>query len=163
MEFVDYLRAAFGETQPFSFHGDEFHTESAELAVQPLQRPHPPLWMMSRDPQTLEFCARNAINPGYFLVYPRADAAPRYRKFLENWDKAGWPRKPKIAYCTVVHVDETDEKARDVALFRASRAYEGFLPPRSPGETFDDRVRTHAKKFIGRGEPGASRDHGQSV
>ena len=26
-EFVDYLRAAFGETQPFSFHGEEFHTE----------------------------------------------------------------------------------------------------------------------------------------
>ena len=156
MEFVDYLRAAFGETQPFSFHGDEFHTESAELAVQPLQRPHPPLWMMSRDPQTLEFCARNAINPGYFLVYPRADAAPRYRTFLENWGKAGWSRKPQIAYCTIVHVDETDKKARDVALFRASRAYEGFLPPQQPGETFDDRVRTHARKFIGRGEPGAS-------
>jgi hypothetical protein len=44
--------------------------------------------MMSRDPQTLEFCARNAINPGYFLVYPRADAAPRYRKFLADWKSA---------------------------------------------------------------------------
>jgi alkanesulfonate monooxygenase SsuD/methylene tetrahydromethanopterin reductase-like flavin-dependent oxidoreductase (luciferase family) len=53
-------------------------------------------------------------------------------------------------------VDETDKKARDAALFRASRAYEGFLPPQQPGETFDDRVRTHARKFIGRGEPGAS-------
>ena len=85
LEFVDYLRAAFGKTQPFSFHGDEFHTENAKLAVQPFQKPHPPLWMMSRDPQTLEFCAQNGINPGYFLVYPRADAAPRYRKFLEDW------------------------------------------------------------------------------
>ena len=87
-----------------------------ELAVQPVQKPHPPLWMMSRDPQTLEFCAKNGINPGYFLVYPRADAAPRYRKFLADWSKAGWPRKPNIAYCTVVYVDETDEKALDVAL-----------------------------------------------
>ena len=112
--------------------------------------------MMSRDPQTLEFCARNGINPGYFLVYPRADAAPRYRKFLEDWSKAGWPRKPNIAYCTIVHVDETDEKALEAALLRASRAYEGFLPPPQPGETFEERVRTHAKKFIGRGEPGAS-------
>ena len=59
LEFVDYLRAAFGETQPFSFHGEAFHTDSAELAVKPVQRPHPPLWMMSRDPQTLEFCARD--------------------------------------------------------------------------------------------------------
>ena len=29
------------------------------------------------------------------------------------------PRKPNIAYCTVVYVDESDGKAIDVALFRA--------------------------------------------
>jgi alkanesulfonate monooxygenase SsuD/methylene tetrahydromethanopterin reductase-like flavin-dependent oxidoreductase (luciferase family) len=112
--------------------------------------------MMSRDPQTLEFCAKNAINPGYFLVYPRADAAPRYRKFLADWQAAGHARKPNIAYCTVVYVDETDEKAIDTALFRASRAYEGFLKPPKPGETFEERAREHAKMFVGRGEPGAS-------
>ena len=156
LEFVDYLRAAYGETQPFSFDGEIHHTDSAELAVQPLQKPHPPLWMMSRDPQTLEFCAEKGINPGYFLVYPRGDAAPRYRVFLENWKKAGWPRKPNIAYCTIAYVDESDDKAIDVALKRAARAYEGFLPPPEPGESFDERVREHAKRFIGRGEPGAS-------
>ncbi len=156
LEFVDYLRAAYGETQPFSFHGAEFHTDSALLAVQPFQRPHPPLWMMSRDPQTLEFCAKNGINPGYFLIYPRADAAPRYRKFLADWGKAGWARKPNIAYCTVVYVDETDEKAIDTALFRASRAYEGFMKPAQPGESFAERARKHAEFFTGRGEPGAS-------
>jgi alkanesulfonate monooxygenase SsuD/methylene tetrahydromethanopterin reductase-like flavin-dependent oxidoreductase (luciferase family) len=156
LEFVDYLRAAYGETQPFSWHGENFHTDKARLSVMPAQRPHPPLWMMSRDPRTLEFCAEKGINPGYFLVYPRADAAPRYRVFLDNWKKAGWPRKPNIAYCTIVYVDETDQKALDVALARAARAYEGFLPPPKPGESFEARVREHAKKFIGRGEPGAS-------
>lgn len=156
LEFVDYMKAAYGEQQPFSFHGEEFHTDNTTLAVQPLQQPHPPLWMMSRDPQTLEFCAKNAINPGYFLIYPRADAAPRYRKFLADWKAAGWSKKPRIAYCTVVYVDETDEKALEIGLQRAARAYEGFLPPPKPGETFDQRVKEHAKKFIGRGEPGAS-------
>jgi alkanesulfonate monooxygenase SsuD/methylene tetrahydromethanopterin reductase-like flavin-dependent oxidoreductase (luciferase family) len=112
--------------------------------------------MMSRDPQTLEFCARHAINPGYFLIYPRADAAPRYRKFLADWKNAGWPQRPKIAYCTVVYVDETDERAIATALFRASRAYEGFLRPPKPGETFEQRAAEHAKMFVGRGEPGAS-------
>ena len=57
-EFVNYLRAAYGEKQPFSFSGDNFKTDGAKLAVMPAQRPHPPLWMMSRDPATLEFCAR---------------------------------------------------------------------------------------------------------
>jgi hypothetical protein len=28
LEFVDYLRTAFGVTQPFSFHGNEFHNQS---------------------------------------------------------------------------------------------------------------------------------------
>ncbi len=156
LEFVDYLQAAFGETQPFSFHGETFHTDAAELAVMPAQRPHPPLWMMSRDPPTLEFCARHGINPGYFLVYPRADAAPRYRVFLDNWQRAGWPRKPNIAYSTICYIDETDQKALDVALFRASRAYEGFLARPKPGESFEDRVAAFAKMFVGRGEPGAS-------
>jgi alkanesulfonate monooxygenase SsuD/methylene tetrahydromethanopterin reductase-like flavin-dependent oxidoreductase (luciferase family) len=78
LEFVDYRRTTFGVTLPFSFHGNEFHTDHSELLVRPSQRPHPSLWMMSRDPQILEFCARSAINPGYFLIYPRADAAPRY-------------------------------------------------------------------------------------
>jgi alkanesulfonate monooxygenase SsuD/methylene tetrahydromethanopterin reductase-like flavin-dependent oxidoreductase (luciferase family) len=155
-EFVDYLRAAFGDRQPFSFHGEEFNTDNAELAVMPAQRPHPPLWMMSRDPATLEFCARHGINPGYFLVYPRADAAPRYRKFLDDWQAAGRPNKPNIAYSTVVYVDESDDKALEVALFRASRAYEGFLARPKPGESFDERVAAFASMFIGRGEPGAS-------
>jgi len=156
LEFVDYLRAAYGEKQPFSFHGDNHHTDQAILSVYPLQSPHPPIWMMSRDPQTLEFCAKNGIHPGYFLVYPRLDAAPPYRKFLEDWEKAGWAHRPRIAYCTIVYVDETDEKALEVGLQRASRAYEGFLAAPKPGETFEDRVRAHAKKFIGRGEDGAA-------
>jgi alkanesulfonate monooxygenase SsuD/methylene tetrahydromethanopterin reductase-like flavin-dependent oxidoreductase (luciferase family) len=156
LEFVNYMRAAYGETQPFSFHGEDFHTDSAEISVQPAQRPHPPLWMMSRDPQTLEFCAQNGINPGYFLIYPRSDAAPRYRKFLADWEKMHPERKPHIAYCTIVYVDESDEKALETALSRAARAYEGFLPKPEPGEKFEDRVRRHASKFIGRGEPGAS-------
>jgi alkanesulfonate monooxygenase SsuD/methylene tetrahydromethanopterin reductase-like flavin-dependent oxidoreductase (luciferase family) len=155
-EFVDYLHAAFGATQPFSFHGEEFHTDNAELAVMPAQRPHPPMWMMSRDPPTLEFCARHGIHSGYFLVYPRADAAPRYRKFLADWRAAGWEHRPQIAYTSICYIDETDEKALDTALYRASRAYEGFLARPKPGESFEERVAAFAKNFIGRGEPGAS-------
>lgn len=156
LEFVDYLRAAYGEVQPFSFHGEQLHTDNAQFSVQPVQRPHPPLWMMSRDPQTLEFCARNGITPGYFLVYPRADAAPRYRKFLDDWKKAGHSRPPKISYSTVVYVDESDDKALEVALRRASLAYAGFLAPAKSTETFEDRVRAFSNMFIGRGEPGAA-------
>ena len=113
---------------------------------------------MDDEPRSADFgiLRQNGINPGYFLVYPRADAAPRYRKFLHDWQRTGWPEKPNIAYCSVVYVDDTDEKAIENGLFRASRAYEGFLAPAKPGETFEERAREHAKMFVGRGEPGAS-------
>jgi alkanesulfonate monooxygenase SsuD/methylene tetrahydromethanopterin reductase-like flavin-dependent oxidoreductase (luciferase family) len=155
LEFVDFMRAAYGD-QPFRFEGDHHRVEGATLAVQPAQRPHPPIWMQSRDPETLEYCARQGFNTGYFLVFPRSDAAPRYRKFLADWERAGWDRKPNIAYSSIVYVDESDDKALETALFRASRAYEGFLPPPVPGESFEDRAAKHAEKFIARGEGGAA-------
>ena len=43
-----------------------------------------------------------------------------------------------------------------MAKFRASRAYEGFLAPDKPGESFDERAKKHAERFIGRGEGGAA-------
>jgi alkanesulfonate monooxygenase SsuD/methylene tetrahydromethanopterin reductase-like flavin-dependent oxidoreductase (luciferase family) len=156
-EFVNYLRAAYGDKQPFSFHGDNHKTDSALLAVQPVQKPHPPLWMMSRDPATLEFCAQNGVNTGYFISVPRHEAAPRYRKYLSDWTKAGHGRKPNIGYSTVVYVDETDQKALDVALVRASRAYEGLLPLAGPGETFEDRLAKQKARFEARGELGAAK------
>lgn len=154
-EFVEFMKAAFGE-QPFSHRGEAFDVPEATLSVRPAQRPYPPVWMQSRDPETLEFCAREGFNTGYFIVFPRAEAAVRYRKYLEDWNRAGWGRKPEIAYSTIVYVDETDQKALDTALFRASRAYEGFLPPAKPGDTFESRAAKHAERFIGRGEAGAA-------
>ncbi len=156
LEFVHYLRAAYGEQQPFSFHGENHHTDSARISVQPIQKPHPDIWMQSRDPETLEFCAKNGVNTGYFIVFPRKEAAPRYRKFLDDWNAAGWSRKPKIAYSLPIYVDESDDKALDVAADRAARAYEGFLDDPKPGESFDDRVKAHAAKFVDRNEEGAA-------
>ncbi|MBX9840820.1 MAG: LLM class flavin-dependent oxidoreductase [Xanthobacteraceae bacterium] len=156
-EFVNYLRAAYGEAQPFSFKGDNFTTDSALLAVQPVQRPHPPLWMMSRDPQTLAFCAENGINTGYFISVSRAEAGPRYRKFLEDWNRHGHKTKPNIGYSTVVYVDETDENALERGLQRASQAYVGLLPLAERGETFQDRLMRQRKRFEERGEHSAAK------
>lgn len=156
LEFVDYLKAAYGDSQPFSFHGENHHTDNARISVQPVQKPHPDIWMQSRDPETLDFCARNGINTGYFIVFPREEAAPRYRKFIADWQAAGWRRKPKIAYSVPVYVDESDDKALDIAADRAARAYEGFLDEAKPGQTFEDRVKDYAAKFVARNEAGAA-------
>src|SRR5207302_301723 len=140
----------------FSFEGKHDHFKDAKLAVNPLQRPHPPLWIETRDPATLEFCAREGINVGYFLVYPREDAAPRYRKYLDQWRAAGHKTKPHIAYSTVVYVDETDEKALARGLKDPGNAYRGFFPAADSPAALQELQNEHAQMFEQRGEPGAA-------
>jgi alkanesulfonate monooxygenase SsuD/methylene tetrahydromethanopterin reductase-like flavin-dependent oxidoreductase (luciferase family) len=127
LEFVGFLKAAYANADGFSFSGRFHHAENVVLSVQPMQRPHPPLWIETRDPPTLEFCAREGINTGYFITFPRTQARARYGKFLADWKAAGWKARPNIGYSTVVYVDETDGKALDKALAEAGRAYRGFF------------------------------------
>jgi alkanesulfonate monooxygenase SsuD/methylene tetrahydromethanopterin reductase-like flavin-dependent oxidoreductase (luciferase family) len=156
LEFIAFLRAAFGGTPSFSFNGKHHRADNVALAVPPVQRPCPPLWVETRDPATLEFCAREGVNVGYFLISPREDCAPRYRQYLENWKKAGHPGKPKIAYSTVVYVDETDEKALKTALAEAGQAYRGFLPETDDPAELKRFQQEHAQRYIERREFGAA-------
>jgi alkanesulfonate monooxygenase SsuD/methylene tetrahydromethanopterin reductase-like flavin-dependent oxidoreductase (luciferase family) len=156
MEFARFLKVAYTEAASFDFAGKFHQHKGVKLAVNPAQRPHPPLWMETRDPPTLAFCAEHGINTGYFLLFPRADAAPRYRKYLADWKAKGWTRKPNIAYSTVVYVDETDDRALDKALREAGNAYRGFLPPGLDGAALAKAQAERAKLFEERGEPGAA-------
>jgi alkanesulfonate monooxygenase SsuD/methylene tetrahydromethanopterin reductase-like flavin-dependent oxidoreductase (luciferase family) len=156
LEFVQFLRAAFAGTPNFTFHGKHHHAENVALSVPPVQKPCPPLWIETRDPATLEYCAQEALNVGYFLISPREATAPRYRKYLEDWTKAGHPGKPNIAYSTVVYVDETDEKALQTALADAGQAYRGFLPETDDPVALKRFQQEHAQRYIERGEIGAA-------
>ena len=92
---------------------------------------------MSRDLQNARVLREKRDQSGILSYLSlRSDAAPRYRKFLADWQTLHPARKPRIAYCTIVYVDESDDRAIETALFRASRAYEGFLPKPEPGSTF---------------------------
>jgi len=126
LEFIAFLRAAYASDEGFSFAGRFHQADKVELSVLPVQRPHPPIWLETRDPPTLEFCAREGIHTGYFITYPRADAKLRYAKFLADWKKVR-TTTPRIGYSTVVYVDETDGKAIDKAMTHAGSAYRGFF------------------------------------
>jgi len=156
LEFVSFLRAAFAGKPEFTFHGKHHHAEKVALAVPPAQLPCPPLWIETRDSATLDFCAREGVNVGYFLISPREDCAPKYRKYLEDWKKAGHKGKPNIAYSTVVYVDETDEKARKVALAEAGQAYRGFLPETDDPAELKRFQQEHAQRYVDRKEFGAA-------
>lgn len=156
LEFVGFFKAACADDAPFSFDGQFHKADQVKLSVPPMQRPHPPLWLETRDPATLEFCAKEGINTGYFLLFPRETAKSRYAKYLADWRAAGWTHRPNIGYSTVVYVDETDDKALDKALDYAGSAYKGFFRGAQNDAELQKMQNALADLHEKRGDPGAA-------
>ena len=156
LEFARFLKTAYAGGSTFDFDGKFHQHKGVKLAVNPIQKPHPPMWIETRDPATLEFCAREGVNTGYFLLFPREEAAGRYRKYLDLWTKAGWPQKPNIAYSTVVFVADTDEEAIKAAAVHAGRAYSGLFGSSENMAELRTVQLKFAEFFESRGEIGAA-------
>ncbi|HXG35350.1 MAG TPA: LLM class flavin-dependent oxidoreductase, partial [Dehalococcoidia bacterium] len=82
LEAISLLKTAFSAEDPFSFAGQFYQYEDVTLSVKPFQKPHPPLWVESRDRDTLAFLAREGLHTGYLMLYPREEAVPRYQEYL---------------------------------------------------------------------------------
>jgi alkanesulfonate monooxygenase SsuD/methylene tetrahydromethanopterin reductase-like flavin-dependent oxidoreductase (luciferase family) len=152
-EGLALIKAAFAGDGAWSFEGPFHQYQNVKLSVKPLQKPHPPLWMQSRDPETLELLAREGVHTGYLLFMPREDVAPRYREYLRLWRAAGHPGKPNIGYWTLVHVDETDARAVATAAPHIVHAFSqvfGF------GDTGGINQWELADNYVKRGELGAA-------
>jgi alkanesulfonate monooxygenase SsuD/methylene tetrahydromethanopterin reductase-like flavin-dependent oxidoreductase (luciferase family) len=150
-EFIELAKTAYAAEGAFSFKGQHLELEDVELSTLPFQRPHPPIWWETRDPETLEYLAAEGFSAGYFVLMPRSDVAPRYRKFLEQWELAGHSHKPRLGYWSLVYVDETDEAALAKALPHALEALALFFSV-GKGASQANTV----KLFEGRGEQGAA-------
>lgn len=155
-EFARFMKKAFANGAPIDFDGKYIKQKGTVLSVGPFQRPHPPMWMETRDVATLEFCAKEGLHTGYFLLFPRKEAKLRYAPYLKGWKEHGWPGTPNIAYSTVCFVAETDKKAIEIAGADAGRAYKGFFTYSEDKDEILQKQRETAAYFEARGEPGAA-------
>ncbi|HXQ52215.1 MAG TPA: LLM class flavin-dependent oxidoreductase [Stellaceae bacterium] len=155
LEFARFLKVAC-RGEPFDFDGKHIKQHKLTISVNPVQRPHPPMWMETRDRATLEFCAEEGIHSGYFLLFPRTEAKTRYAPYIQSWRDKGWQGVPNIAYSTVVYVDESDAKARATALDFAGQAYKGFFSYSDDPDEIKAKQQETANYFLERGEPGSA-------
>jgi alkanesulfonate monooxygenase SsuD/methylene tetrahydromethanopterin reductase-like flavin-dependent oxidoreductase (luciferase family) len=110
-EALAIIKKALASEGAFSFAGASRQYQNVTLGVKPLQKPHPPIWIHSRDADTLALLAHEGVHTGYLFLVPRNEVASRYREYLRLWNEARHPGKPNIGYWVLVYVDETDEKA----------------------------------------------------
>ena len=63
----------------------------------------------------MQYLAEEAVNTGYVHYVPRAEMAELYRTYLDRWREVGHPTRPLINYWILVYVDETDDRAWEIA------------------------------------------------
>lgn len=111
-ECVDLLRTAFAaDDESFDFDGPFHQYSDVSMSFGPVQRPHPPLWIPTRDRNTLRWLATIGAHTSSTMIVPRKALGVVYRHYVDWWREAGHQGKPNIGYWAPVHVGESDEEA----------------------------------------------------
>lgn len=114
------IREAWTQRVPFGWQGRFFEFRAISIWPQPVQQPHPPIFMSGSSPESAVFAGRNGVSLGLAVTtLPLAtEAAKRYRAAA---NEAGWTAGPEhVLYRLGFHVADTDEQA--LADFEASHA-----------------------------------------
>ena len=106
------------QSRTLDYQGEFYRFKNVPLVLEPLQKPHPPLWYGVGAPQNTERPARAGMN---IVTNMPASAA---RKLVEHYWSLypGGPTRPKLGFARHVVVADTD----DAALTIARRGYRGW-------------------------------------
>ncbi len=112
LEGIEVILKAW-EGNRFSHKGRYYHYEDAALAPQPLQKPHPPVYVAASSRETFEI----AGTAGYHLfMSPRGElsaARERVDTYREAWQRAGHEGEGKVLGSFLVYVADTMDAARE--------------------------------------------------
>jgi alkanesulfonate monooxygenase SsuD/methylene tetrahydromethanopterin reductase-like flavin-dependent oxidoreductase (luciferase family) len=145
-----------GLTRPVVNHkGTYYSIKDAPMTIDPLQKPHPPLWYPTSNPERVQWVAEQGFHSlfGFSATGPEVIAAgvARYRSVLAA--SAGAASKlgheAMLGATRHVYVDETDEKAIEVAR-EAYTAFDLNFRTR-PGRSLDASRRGDFETAIGWG------------
>ena len=113
-ESVDIILKAFSG-KPFTYDGKFFKIPETTIFPQPLQRPHPPIWVTAQSPDSIEAAVRRGFNvlTGGFGV--SIERLAEFRKLFDKVVAQTGGTAPEIGVQRAVYVAESDADARQAA------------------------------------------------
>ncbi len=112
-EAVDVLMLALTRDE-VSYQGDHFHFANVPIELKPIQKPHPPVWYGTANPET---AARAACENANIVSLQRAtDARVPIGRYKEEWQKihgANGKKMPHAGITRHVYVAKTDAEAEE--------------------------------------------------
>lgn len=102
------LRAFTQDT--FSFEGDYYSYHDVSISPQPLQKPHPPIYMAVKSPEGFAATAKRGFP--VILWFMGSYFEDGIRAYRENWNESV---EPEIQVRVPLYIAETEERARQDA------------------------------------------------
>src|SRR6516165_9692125 len=140
---------------PFSWEGKDFTHRHVNIWPPVYQRPHPPMWAATGDPETsAELGRRGMVNA---LVLRGPEASKRaFDAYREARREAGLPApgSDRFAYAALCYVGDTDEEGLRVGSktlwflntsLKHAPQMSQFLPGRMSSEVAAQNYRTHPR------------------
>ena len=114
-EAHDLLIKTWTTPGPFRWEGKHYQFRVVNPFQTPLQKPHPPIWIPGTgSPETLVWCAERHY-PYLFLETDHQGTQDMMEIYAETARQHGYEPGPEhFGYLVRIHVQDTDEKAREV-------------------------------------------------
>ena len=114
-EAHDLVMKTWTTPGPFRWEGKHYEFRVVNPFQVPLQKPHPPVWIPGTgSPETLVWCAEHRY-PYIFLETDIQATQDMKDIYAESAREIGYePGSEHLGYLVRIHVQDTDEKARDV-------------------------------------------------
>jgi alkanesulfonate monooxygenase SsuD/methylene tetrahydromethanopterin reductase-like flavin-dependent oxidoreductase (luciferase family) len=128
-EAVDIVLKAW-TNEKLSYAGKYYSYDGVEVLPKPLQTPHPPVWVAATSTPAIKWAAAKGFS---ILMDPhssRVDLMRKRRHYGEQLAAAGYSETGRvIPMARLIAIDETAEKARDVARRAADWTLTSYVGP----------------------------------
>lgn len=132
-EALDVIVKAWSNGARFSYHGQYFNVPETVIKPQPLQRPHPPIWVAAGSPESISMAAEyNLPLMQSTNTFPLSQVRAFCDLYRQHMRRLG--RTPRILLNRSIYVAPTDAQARrdaePGAMARLYRTFEVLYPAR---------------------------------
>ena len=109
-----------------NFHGEHHQYSDVPMELEPMQRPYPPLWYPTHNPESVQYAARHGLN--FVGLGPAAAVREHVDAYWQTWERHRHEpgrlnahiAAPRVGILRQVYVADTDE-----AALAAARAAHG--------------------------------------
>jgi alkanesulfonate monooxygenase SsuD/methylene tetrahydromethanopterin reductase-like flavin-dependent oxidoreductase (luciferase family) len=125
-ESVEVLLAALSQ-EVVTYHGKHFNYTDVPIELRPVQRPHPPLWYGTANPETAAHAARQCAN--IVSLQGAKEARVPIQRYKDEWESvhgSGGKKMPHAGLTRHVYVGETDQQAAERGGLGFDKFYESL-------------------------------------